>query len=156
MQLHVAHLHLGHLPVLGQQAGRVHRVLDKVVRDLQQQLLYLLVELLGRVNLPDQLLQSWFGENLQRRNLKKKVQTEISNIPPVWPCRARWNRHRRPHPPPWVRPNRRPMPPHPRERPLPSWPVRLARAMPCCCSGQSQRSAGNQCYCLLRTWFLEG
>lgn len=60
MQLDVLHLDLGHFPVFGQHAGRIYRILHEIIGDLQQQLLDLFVQLLGRIDFAYQFLQTGF------------------------------------------------------------------------------------------------
>lgn len=57
VQLHVAHLDLVRLSVLGEGARRLDGVLDKVVDDLKQKLLNILVQLRGGIHLSDELCE---------------------------------------------------------------------------------------------------
>lgn len=56
IQLHVFHLDACVVPMTRKHAGGVYCVLNKIVGDLKQQLFDIFVELLGWVDLTDQLL----------------------------------------------------------------------------------------------------
>merc|ERR1719397_466872 len=62
--LNIPYINIVCLPVLGKGTGLAHGVLNEVISNLQQDVLYILVQLLSRINFLDQLTQPFLVQNL--------------------------------------------------------------------------------------------